>query len=397
MSFYYVGKDAEGTEQTFSKRLMYRADTAGSSYTNLVDFNFAEKHLYGRVTKFHFVPMIPQSIIAPITKLHSIEVAGGNQAALNFVVDAFRKLVQQFAKAGLTNSINPADPFLSNPKVFKSYLDPTRLYSEHLTTYKTTLTALLNMHKANIVNFDQFVLKILPFLEKSARKNPFTMPAFVKSTYCPINVSGLVIEIADLDPNDDEQKIEQFYQSLNWEFYLNACRSYGFMVDRMIPWRIVADIGSVSMLEYAAAYGLTSTDQILKGVYTKVHSLYFQTFKKTFYNLYHQARNEYLYEPIDCPDTVATIKITVPQSYSKEAFFEKYSDLYFLNLYCKIRFFEEESQFSESEQNYIIDDCIELAQHDLTKALDSFENILNKPFDYRGSLGYISSRFDEQL
>jgi len=87
----------------------------------------------------------------------------------------------------------------------------------------------------------------------------------------------------------------------------------------------------------------------------------------------------------------------IPKSYSKEAFFEKYSDLYFLNLYCKIRFFEEESQFSESEQNYIIDDCIELAQHDLTKALDSFENILNKPFDYRGSLGYISSRFDEQL
>ena len=51
---------------------------------------------------------------------------------------------------------------------------------------------------------------------------------------------------------------------------------------------------------------------------------------------------------------------------------------------------EEESQFPENEQNSMIDDCIELyLGRGLDTALNSFERILNKTFDYSGSLSYI--------
>ena len=68
-----------------------------------------------------------------------------------------------------------------------------------------------------------------------------------------------------------------------------------------------------------------------------------------------------------------------------------------MELYCKIRFFEEEYQFTEGQREHIIDDCKELAQQDLKVAITSFEKILNKPFDYRGSLGYIKNRQKEIL
>ena len=54
-----------------------------------------------------------------------------------------------------------------------------------------------------------------------------------------------------------------------------------------------------------------------------------------------------------------------------------------------MRFIEEESKFTKSEQNRIIDNVIELSNEDLRKAVDSFEIILNKTFDYRGALSYI--------
>ena len=75
-------------------------------------------------------------------------------------------------------------------------------------------------------------------------------------------MSGLAVEIAAIDASNDDEKINLFTKSKNWEFYLNACRSYGFMVDQMAPWRLVADIGSSEMIKYARRYGMTATDTV---------------------------------------------------------------------------------------------------------------------------------------
>ena len=56
---------------------------------------------------------------------------------------------------------------------------------------------------------------------------------------------------------------------------------------------------------------------------------------------------------------------------------------------------EEESHFSQPEQNRITDNVIELSNADLRSAVDAFEIILNKTFDYRGSLSYISRALDK--
>ena len=87
----------------------------------------------------------------------------------------------------------------------------------------------------------------------------------------------------------------------------------------------------------------------------------------------------------------STISHTIyPETYTAEGLKEKYSPEYFIDLYCRIRFFEEESQFSPDEQASLIDDCLEMSHLETPiAALKVFEIVLNKPFDYRGSLSYI--------
>ena len=67
----------------------------------------------------------------------------------------------------------------------------------------------------------------------------------------------------------------------------------------------------------------------------------------------------------------------------------------------KIRFLEEESQFTENQMDIMVDDCIEIyLQAGLRKSLSVFERILNKTFDYNGSLSYIintASAPEEQI
>ena len=51
MSDSYVEKEDETTLTIFNKRVIYDFDSQNNNYSNLVDFNLAEKFLYGRVSR----------------------------------------------------------------------------------------------------------------------------------------------------------------------------------------------------------------------------------------------------------------------------------------------------------------------------------------------------------
>ena len=262
-------------------------------------------------------------------------------------------------------------------------------------SYTNAFEKIVKNRNIKFLNFDQFVGKLTPFLSKTIRKRPFTLPAFIKSTYCPINVSGLVIEIADIKCDNDLEKINKFYESRNWEFYLTTCANMGFMVDRNNPWRLVADISSAPMADASMAYGVETIEQIMNSVYKKAHRGYLDSFKVIMYNMYSSLKRKRFTRLVETDQGGSRIVTQIPIEYSYQQFIEDHDDAYFLKLYCKMRFIEEESKFTKSEQNRIIDNVIELSNEDLRKAVDSFEIILNKTFDYRGSLSYINKSLGE--
>ena len=56
MSKFYVESENETAFTIFNKRSIYDFNSQNKQYKNLVDFNFGEKFLYGRVTR-DFKPM----------------------------------------------------------------------------------------------------------------------------------------------------------------------------------------------------------------------------------------------------------------------------------------------------------------------------------------------------
>jgi hypothetical protein len=397
MAETYIETNRSSTKDLFRKRLAYNVKMNESSYKNLVDFNFGEKYLYGRVNR-SFVPMIVNEDRAPIRKFDNAIVKARGLGALAFVVEAFNDLAQQFQKCAMTRKIDPADPYLSNLKVYKAYTAPKRAYGNYRKTYFEVVNIAFKRKNIKVRNFDEFTDHLMRTLEATAPRDPFTQPGFIKSRRAPVGCSGLVIEIADLDASNDQEKIDQFFNSKNWEFYLNACAAYGFMVDRRVPWRLVADIGlypeKSPMLDYAGAYGLNSTNKIIDTYYKSAYLDYFQTFKIDLLTLYNKVKlRNFLVTEQYKGRTIS--KRARPIKYTAAGLFKKYTEEDFLTLYFKIRFFEEESRFTENQKSLMIDDCIELYQQKgLDTSLGSFERILNKTFDYAGSLGYIKKHLE---
>ena len=382
------------TKNLYNKRLRYKNEVATSvkNYSNVVDFNFAEKHLYGRTSRL-FVPMV---VADPNTQIVNIRGSKteGDFKALNFVEENFNAMTYQFRKSVMSKKISANDSYLSELQVYKAYENPHKLYHDHLRIYKDAIDSIFKDDDASIISFDDFLAKLLPYLKKTARKQPFTFPAFIKSNYCPVHVSGLVIEIADISPAADVEKILKLTYSSNWAYYLNACRSYGFMVDKLYPGRLVADIASSAMMQKAAAYNMGSTDRVLRTAYKPAHRGYYRDFRNTMLRFYNQVKYP-SFEAVTCNNSrMPTVKTTRPAEYSPQIFKERYSELFFFRLYCTIRFVEEESPYTDNEKKLLIDDCMEVFRRSPRTALDIFERILNKTFDYMGSLSYIKKKFD---
>ena len=394
MSRFYVESNDESARELFEKRNYYDSKLSKTGYKNVVDFNFGEKFFYGRVNRT-FVPITLERPTKRFKKTNAPELG---LSAVNFVVDAFYDMAQQFDRCALYGSIDTSDPFLTSLRIYKAYQNPTNLYKAHRTAYFGTIAGMIKGTQTYVLNFDDFVDKLKPILKRTTRRNPITKVGFVKSHRCPILSSGLAIEIADLDPSVDQDKIDRFVNSNNWEFYLNACASYGFMVDSRMPWRLVADIGNFPtrspMLDYAEKYGLNGPTAILNNYYGEVHENYYYQFKTNMLDLYNRSRFRKFLVTDDCEGRAVT-RAVESATYKVNQFVREYPDSKILKLYFDIRIMEEETEMTDNEIELLIDDCIELYhQAGIVEAMNAFEQIINLPFDKRGSVSYIKKYVD---
>ena len=388
MSNFYVESDDETTLTIFNKRIIYDFDSKDKNYKNLVNFNFGEKFLYGRVAR-DFKPIYFNNSLVPLKTFNPINAQGTPPQAINFVVDMFNRLATQFQKCVTIGKISPDDPFLSALKVYKGFQNPEELHGSFLQTQLGSFSRQLRRRRYR--NLEEFMLTVEGLLQQSLKLYPITFSGFVKSRYCPISVSGLSLEIADSNYFDDNGKIEQFINSPNWEFYLNACRSYGFMIDKLIPWRIVADIGSSECIQYSKVYNLTNTDQILTECYGRTDLIFFNKLKFYLLNLYNQNATTYT-EPYDC-NGIQRTRYVETKKINIETFDKQFDEKRMLNLYFKIRLMEEDKKLSPGEKKKLINDCIELYSiKGLSSSLQTFEKIANQPFDSVGSLSYLNER-----
>jgi len=391
MSKFFVESTKEPVKDIFKKRQLFKI-ISRSKYPNLIDFRFAEKALYGRVNRY-YQPMVLNEHFLRLEYLSAGSVAGVQ--AFDFVADAFRDLQNKFKLQVASGQLDSNDDYLTDIIPVAGYKSPKNLYDNYTNSYSAAIGNIIKKKNLKFTTFEQFVGIIMPYIRNTIKNNKtFTYPAFIKSKDCPIHVSGLVIEIATIKANDDNAKYEKFYQSKNWEFFLNACNTYGFMVDCNMPNRLVADIGSAAMVEKMRQRNslINSTEIFLENCYDFLALTDFVKFKEFLFRLYRDNKRATILTTTHNSNDGTRAVVRNVKSYTYEQFLSEFGEGYFLKLFCEIRFLEEESTFSYDEKNSLIENTAELSKIDITAALQAFEKILNKTFDYSGSLSYIRDR-----
>ena len=106
--------------------------------------------------------------------------------------------------------------------------------------------------------------------------------------------------------------------------------------------------------------------------------------------LYQFIRQEYI-EIVVCDDTGAIRQSAViPETYTYESFVEKYNERYFIELYTKLRIYEEAPDTSADMVTRTVADQLNYFEADpaLDRLFMFLESQLNKTFDKEGSMSY---------
>ena len=196
--------------------------------------------------------------------------------------------------------------------------------------------------------------------------------------------------------------MDHFINNKNWNFFVKTCSSHGFMVDQNIPWRIIANIGSREFMTlFARRYMRSSTgvspQTLFNRYYDLVHVKCYRTFKFYLLSLYNQSRPGIARFKSYCNINGETSRYEASRQYDPFRFENYFSEEYFLRLYCKFRFLEEESKFTTQQQEQLIREMVDYyggKKTNLNAALYIFEYILNKTFDYIGSISYINKAIE---
>ena len=354
------------------------------------DFLQDEHLLIGRVNQDND-PIFPRStFLRPFTHTPS-----GDITALNFVVDSFEDMKKKFDRSLMNGHLAPDTEALSNLEVVRAYTSPMKAYNKHVGELRNTFKAFaMRKNRINkISDFDSFVPVFMEFVERVAPDFPITKSMYFISRQVSPLTSGIALETFHGNYGDDEKKVKLFYQQRNFEFFKNLAYSYGFMIDKHIPWRLIADLNSPRMAPYiknslnvrypsanvvlAQAFGETYSDDIPSII----------RMAQSFYNtvVTHRPRTRIL-----SPGKIGKSTVTSPRAGCKEVKIinrapitarqlgSLYDTGFWLNMYTRIRNVETNMFYKE-----------ELVQDIVERSID----LVNK-LDRPQALRYIIAKFD---
>ena len=392
---YYVKNNQETAKGAFYKKKLYRNEMSRQKQ-HVVNFTYAEKFLYGRVDKFN-VPIV----LNRTGQEQLVDYSDSGVTTFKFVAHAFENMMSSFRKDTMIGKV-PPDPILNaNMVPVKGYESPDSLYEEYFNIFSTTIAKKLKASNKPILNFHQFVtmLQELLYTGESIRRMPFTKSGFIKSRLCPINCSSFVLEIGDFKHSNDVEKFKKFYNSPAWDYYVNACNDYGFMIDANAPWRLVADLESTGMKTTATNLGLGYGDasELFLSKFQRVFASDFAFFSQRLLNLYNHIRDKSYVVPVYCEKSQTTIpKAFFSKNYTLQQLQNEFNERYFLRIYLNLRILEEETSHNMEElQNFANSVFGYINAYGITTSLRVFEEIINETFDYNGSMTYYFKRATE--
>ena len=373
-----MAREFEGTNNVASAKDLWwhRANFKVNAYKGGIketkDLSFFEQAYYGTIDHEDNSIMPKTNYLKPLT-------ATGNPAtgmvAMDFVVDAFddvRKSFQYACNAGLLEKSNP---LMYSMEAKRAYRSPYKDYETNLSgiflRYNTEILA-NHTDLNNITDFDAYVKLFLKIISRDQTRTPITMEKWCRSTSASVFHSGLAIDIADLDIDNDQTKIDNFIDDKNFNYYKKVMLNRGFSLMENAPWILIADLQSPAMAPYLGRYRINKFEDIFNR-YNITYNINLNTIKRIivkYYNFFAITNSE-IKELIVCNGKTMQ-KYTRRQRTSLNLI----DDDYWYDLYISFRNYEEGHPFTENK----------------IKSIKRRAKILDK----NKVMGYINNRFGNQ-
>jgi hypothetical protein len=348
---------------------------------------FLENLFYGRVRQKGSEIFVIEPKIGSMSS-----IAGSSQstptAVLDFVKNAYDDFRREFNKGKVTEiHFDSESEYLSTVNPTRAFTRIDKKYETHQSKLYSSFASFINSDeklKNKITSFESFVSSYSKFIYASLVGVPYTRSAFSINRFSTPMSSGLCVEIADLPHGSDEEKVEFFIKDCNFEYYSVLAGKHGFAVDKNAPWRLIADISSPKMLEYASAVNssVSSSDDILELYYENTYEKELSDLQKNVILAYNSFCSSY---PRSFVDTVkdgkkTTLKIE-RKTETRDSIVGRVGMDTWLKMIVNIKNIENNLGMHKSE---------------ISKIIHNAES-LEKSFDTSRALGYINRRMPTLL
>ena len=394
----FKGKNSIRKVATLAKErakynLLAFPENDGMGPKQVVDFNFAEKGLYGRVDRQHNPVIAKSEFIIPLSRSNN---RVDTVRLMNFVTDQFIDFESHFVRACRLGLIPVDDPVLSSLQVKRGYEDPLDLYRVYVAgIMETYITNFLGPRKNQVTNFQQFLNHFPEFMRRMRDIFPVTFSGFQRSSQSSIFTSGLTIDIGGVPFDNDQSKEDLLFNSPAFQFYINLAKQYGFSVNKRNPGVIISDLASPVTATYRNNYNLKTVNSVFYLQYSK--TLYQDLDELTkvlvdYYNFFvHMNPNQRTFKI--CNDK------TLSELYRKQSIDRNNININsIIYLYIIIRNIEERNPYEDSKIQGIYENAIRISKHSQDKMIEFIDDQFKSKYNLKdGSLTYYSKRFQKKL
>ena len=253
----YKAKNSSGAREMYLSRTVYNSHILTSldgisdptlETPQIKDLQKDEKMLYGRVN-------LKNNTVLPVERYLKSFQSAPALLAMDFVVRAFDTMKDKFDQSLRTGYISMEEQELASLTPARAYENPLARYNKHLMSIKASFLDYVKRGNrlANISNFEDFVPVFMEYIKLLSPEFPITQSMYIMSKDVSPLSSGLMVEISTLEYDNDAQKLELFYQNNNFEYFKNLAYQNGFIIDKHIPWRLIADLNAPNMASHINA------------------------------------------------------------------------------------------------------------------------------------------------
>lgn len=351
-----------------------------------------DRPLWGKVdTEMRIVLPNPE-LLKPINEAEDL-------FALSFVADAFLDF-QEFALRARAAYRSSMSSFIDIGEPKKAYYSSFYEYQDYFidTIQPSFLDDFLTDQKRDeISSFLDFGKQYLLFQVNNSTL-PHTLSGYITSPLTSYRQSGMIIEFSDDDYDDDANKWTNYLSNDFFEDYIRIAASFGFYINKNVPWSIVANLNSIRMKKYMAPYGISNDKQVFNNYFFQVEQLSYLAFRNLMMSSYFLFINSVasIKEKITYKNCIKNniynskykteiefvqryFELGATETYNLEKFSAVYSEEVYFEIYMDVRLKEEGVKLTSVERSALKRKVLDMiGKKSLEEASLYFSNYLAK-------------------